>query len=475
MIKLKNLLTDAKQPLTETGIRNINALTATRKKALIYFHMDLDGVTTAIGMKAYLEKYGVTLVKCEKIQYGGMEFAVQKPAPGLLVVIVDFAHGKPMVHIHTDHHQSQAGVAPTTSGAFKHAPSNVAAMSQEISPTDLFPAQDIQIISTVDSANFASQGINPDQVMRSVFEFDPTMSAVPNRLAMGLVVNKVLLAFKNKPGFLEALVMKARPSLVSIYNVIKQEVTARGLSWADLPAKTASYLASQAPDLKMKQITSPQEIQSLGNGQYAMFGTCLVQYGGGTMTKGGYDRYTPFKMNPTAEYLVIGWPMGLVQASKNPFKKGANPINLGELAMGILNKHKSELQAMQLTMGDVKRKMEMDIKKGSTDSVGFTMDDFMALFGEVAMNLPKSPGFQNTVKDIAGKQYQFLSSKQKAILNGITTTVYDVIVKGSGGHRDITNISGLNFIGSGRGPDYIPFLKQLMGELAEALASARLQ
>lgn len=79
------------------------------------------------------------------------------------------------------------------------------------------------------------------------------------------------------------------------------------------------------------------------------------------------------------------------------------------------------------------------------------------------------------VKDIAGKQYQFLSSKQKAILNGITTTVYDVIVKGSGGHRDITNISGLNFIGSGRGPDYIPFLKQLMGELAEALASARLQ
>ena len=202
-----------------------------------------------------------------------------------------------------------------------------------------------------------------------------------------------------------------------------------------------------------------------------MFGTCLVQYGGGTMTKGGYDRYTPFKMNPTAEYLVIGWPMGLVQASKNPFKKGANPINLGELAMGILNKHKSELQAMPLTMGTGKRMMEMDIKKGSTESVGFTMDDFMALFGEVAMNLPTSPGFQNMVKDIAGNQYQFLSSKQKSILNGITTTVYDVIVKGSGGHRDITNISGLNFLGKG----YTTFLKQLMGELAEALASARLQ
>jgi len=472
MIKLKDLLKDTKQMIKESGIRNIKALTETRKEAVMYFHMDLDGVTTAIGMKAYLERYGVKLVECHKIQYGGMEYAVQKPRPGLLVVIVDFAHGKPMVHIHTDHHQSQAGVAASTSGAFKHAPSNVAAMSQEISPTDLFPAQDIKIISTVDSADFASQGINPDQVMRSVFEFDPTMSAVPNRLAMGLVVNKVLLAFKNKPGFLEALVMKARPSLVSIYNVIKQEVKARGLSWEDLPAKTAAYLASQAPDIKMKQITNPREIQTLGNGQYAMFGTCLVQYGGGTMTKGGYDRYTPFKMNPTAEYLVIGWPMGLVQASKNPFKKGVNPINLGELAMGILNKHKSELQAIRLTMGDVKRMMEMDIaKKGSTESVGFTMDDFMALFGEVAVNLPKSPGFGNVVKDIAGKQYRFLSPKQKAILDSVTTTAYDVIVKGSGGHHDITNISGLNFLGGG----YTKFLKQLMGELAEALAGARLQ
>jgi hypothetical protein len=99
------------------------------------------------------------------------------------------------------------------------------------------------------------------------------------------------------------------------------------------------------------------------------------------------------------------------------------------------------------------------------------MDDFMALFGEVAVNLPKSPGFGNVVKDIAGKQYRFLSPKQKAILDSVTTTAYDVIVKGSGGHHDITNISGLNFLGGG----YTKFLKQLMGELAEALAGARLQ
>ena len=45
----------------------------------------------------------------------------------------------------------------------------------------------------------------------------------------------------------------------------------------------------------------------------------IVQYGGGSMMKpGSYDRYTPFKNNPDADFLVIAWPMGLVQASCNP-------------------------------------------------------------------------------------------------------------------------------------------------------------
>jgi hypothetical protein len=264
------------------------------------------------------------------------------------------------------------------------------------------------------------------------------------------------LAYKNKPGFLEELVMKAQPSLTSILTNIKRIAKEKNFATPEMMAKNQEdYIKAQknSPNVKFED-------------------GIIIQYGGGSMFKpGSYDRYTPFENYPEADFLVIAWPMGLVQASKNPFKKGANPINLGELAMGILNKHKSELQAMPLTMGTVKRMMEMDIKKGSTESVGFTMDDFMALFGEVAMNLPKSPGFQNMVKDIAGKQYKFLSPKQKSILDSVTTTVYDVIVKGSGGHRDITNISGLNFLGKG----YTTFLKQLMGELAEALASARLQ
>jgi hypothetical protein len=36
---------------------------------------------------------------------------------------------------------------------------------------------------------------------------------------------------------------------------------------------------------------------------------------------GSYDRYTPFRNNPDADFLIIMWPLGLVQASCNPFKK----------------------------------------------------------------------------------------------------------------------------------------------------------
>jgi hypothetical protein len=37
--------------IKETGIRDINALAKRYPKAEIYFHQDLDGVTTAIAMK----------------------------------------------------------------------------------------------------------------------------------------------------------------------------------------------------------------------------------------------------------------------------------------------------------------------------------------------------------------------------------------------------------------------------------------
>ena len=42
--------------LSESGLRDIKDLVKRYPKAKIYFHQDLDGVTTAIAMKKYLEE-----------------------------------------------------------------------------------------------------------------------------------------------------------------------------------------------------------------------------------------------------------------------------------------------------------------------------------------------------------------------------------------------------------------------------------
>ena len=213
--------------LLESGIRGIKDLAKRYKKAKIYYHMDLDGVTTAIAMKNYLEQHGIKVVDAELIQYGAKEFAIKKPdASGdVMPVLVDFAHGKPMFAIHTDHHDTQAGVDTNTSTSFKHSRSNVETISQSISPKEIFPSEDILLISTVDSADFVKHDITPEMVMNYLFNYNKDESLKRNKMMMGLVVNKLLLAYKNKPGFLDSLVLNSQPSLLSILNNIRKEAT----------------------------------------------------------------------------------------------------------------------------------------------------------------------------------------------------------------------------------------------------------
>jgi hypothetical protein len=467
MIKLSTILREVR--LKESGIRDINKLAKEFKEAVIYFHMDLDGVTTAIGMKEYLAKYGIKTTETYHIQYGEREYGAPKPPEGKMVVIVDFAHGKPMAHIHIDHHDRQSGVEKGTSTSFVRSPSNVETISQQISPQDLFPASDLKVISMVDSAGFLKQGISVDDVIKSVFKFDKSLGGDRNHTLMGLVVNKLLLAFKSKPGFLEALVLKAKPSLISLYNVIMDEVRQRGFSLDDYAKAAKKYGESQAPDKKMKELKNVSEIQNLRDGEYALFGNCLVQYGGGRMTGGGYDRYTPFKNVPQANYLVIGWANGLVQASKNPFKQGSNPVDLGGIGREIIEARKPELESLEITLRTLKRSKESDIRhKGATNAFGFSIEDLKALFDKAIKGLPDweaNPYKREMLDGIANRPYTQLSDEEKAILEDVTITAYDIVDKSSGGHRNITNISGLNFYGEG----YTAKVKEIMGEFADKL------
>jgi hypothetical protein len=460
-----------KKLLKESGIREINKLAQRYPKAEIYFHQDLDGVTTAIAMKNYLEQHGIKVVDAHVIQYGDKEFSVKKnDAQGdTMPVLVDFAHGKPMFVIHTDHHDRQAGAEDTKSTSFRQSRSNVETISQIVSPKEVFPNEDILLISTVDSANFAVQNISVDDVINYVFKLDKDESLKRNKTMLGLVTNKLLLAFKNKPGFLEELVMVCKPSLLNIIQNIKRIMIEKGYAQIpELERNKSDYISAMSGSDNVK----------VDNG-------IIVQYGGGSMVKpGSYDRYTPFKNNPDADFLVIAWPMGLVQASCNPFKKDRElkGVNLGEIAQEVLTKWEPQLKEREIPLSVLKWISE-DTKGFGPESVGFTFKDFAALYGKTYKTKKNGKEELTHIGEMMEIPFSELPEEHREMLDNITVNAWDLIQANSGGHKCITNISGLNFLGRNNRPPqgkykynpdkddspYVKFTKMIQNEFVRLL------
>lgn len=425
-----------KRIISETGLRNISALKKRYPKAEIYFHQDLDGVTTAIAMKKYLEDNGIKVVDSHVIQYGDKEFAVKKnDAKGdTMPVLVDFAHGKPMFVIHTDHHDKQIGAEKETSKSFRQARSNVETISQVVSPKDLFPQSDILLISTVDSADFVKHDITPTEVINYIFKLDKDKSLQKNKFLLGLVINKLLLAFKNKPKFLESLVINSEPSLMSILSNIKKWMK-------ETNAASPEELQKNAEDYVQSMKDYPTVSDNI-----------IYQYGGGSMFKpGSYDRYTPFRNNPEADFLIMVWPMGLVQASCNPFKKDRQlkGVNLGEIAKEVIAKWETQLKGKEVPLSTIKWISETSV---GPESIGFTFKDFEAIYGDRMREKEGGINALNKLQDMMSKPFKDLTEEEMLILDKVTVSAWDIIEANSGGHKCITNISGLNYLGRSTRP-----------------------
>lgn len=431
-----------KRIIKETGLRDISALRKRYPKAEIYFHQDLDGVTTAIAMKKYLEDNGIEVVGAHVIQYGDKEFAVKKnDAEGdTMPVLVDFAHGKPMFKIHTDHHDKQVGAEKETSKSFRQARSNVETISQVVSPRDLFPSQDILLISTVDSADFVRQGLTPEDVVNYLFRLDKEKSLSKNKMLLGLVINKLILAFKNKKGFMEGLVMDSEPSLLSILNNIKSWMKATN-------AESEDVLQKRSDDYYQQMKNYPKRVYQDG---------IIFQYGAGSMKSGSYDRYTPFRVHPEADFIVLLWPMGLLQASCNPFKKERQlkGVNLGEIAQEVLAEYEPGLKKRIIPLSTLKWLSEVSV---GPESVGFTFKDFDALFGGKFQMIEGGEEIIEKLKPIMNRPFSELSEEEKSMLDKVGINMWDFIQSQSGGHKCITNISGLNFLGRKTRPSEDPY------------------
>lgn len=441
----------AKKHLKESGLQNINALAKQYSKAKIYFHQDLDGVASALAIKNYLERYNFTVIDAEIIQYGDKEFTISKPDSDsdVMPVLVDFAHGKPVFKIHTDHHDSQAGADQTKATSFRSARSNAETLSQIVAPSDVFSTGDLKIISTVDSADYARYDISPEEVANFIKDVDPEYDTPRNKMLFGFVVNKLLLAYKNKPGFLEELVMTSEPSLISIYRQITRIAKREGYASPEqMQRNHLDYVRQQKEGGKVRLID----------------GRIIKQFGGGSMFKAGsYDRYTPFKVHPDADFLVIAWPLGLVQASCNPFKKerALKGVDLGEIGRQIIDDLRAWGNNKLIPLSTIKHISEGFKVSKANDPIGFTMTDLKALYGDDHVN-GMDDEKMSRVDDIMSKPSPELTEEEWQVLDTITIPLTRLIERNSGGHKCITNISALNYFKRSTRPgdkDDKPFFK----------------
>lgn len=418
-------------------------------------------------MKKYLEDNGIDVVDAHVIQYGDKEFAVKKnDAQGdTMPVLVDFAHGKPMFVIHTDHHDKQVGAEKKASKSFRQARSNVETISQIISSKDLFPSSDILLINTVDSADFAKHDITPKEVINYLFKLDKEKSLQKNKMLLGFVINKLILAFKSKPGFLEKLVMNSEPSLLNILNNIKKWMK-------ETRSERPEELQKNSEDYAEQMKGYPQVEDKI-----------IFQYGGGSMFKrGSYDRYTPFRNNPEADFLIMVWPMGLLQVSCNPFKKERElkGVNLGEIAQEVLSRWESQLKEKQVPLSTIKWVSETSV---NPESVGFTFNDFVALYGDKFMSNERGEEALEKLGKMMNKKFSELTENEKEILDSVSVSAWDLIQANSGGHKCIQNVSSLNYLGRSKRPPsgsykydperedapYIKFTKMLASDFHKKL------
>lgn len=529
------------------GINDIKEIFKNKKTAEIYFHQDLDGVTTALAMRDYIKtQYSVETVDFHIIQYGELEFVIQNAKEGNVPIVVDFAHSKPMFTIATDHHDSQIGGEDSKSTYYKPARSNVETVSGEISPNDIFTNTDLKLIQMVDSADYLRNNIEIDDIQNSIFKYDKTKSPSYNRFIMGLVVNRLLLAYKNKDitiesldgstihkdrNLLECLVMDSEPSLYSMFNNLRHYIRNAKVSdklgrlatekeiaenLANYVKRMKNYRYSENPNgdvfdvnkseiLVLSRINNkrsnelPQISKSIGiserdinlvieslmdkkylfknykqnkyfignlgrkvlnteknkKGVYLDKDGIIMQYGSANMFKpGSYDRFTAFKNNPTSNFLCMVWPMGLIQISCNPFKKmEIEDINLSDISNEILDKHKESLMDIKIPISDIKKEYEtswkwkkMVKKKGEDfDSIGFKYVDLKAFYGNCICNNNGELN-ENELKNLMSIDYDKLSKDQLNKLSPYYVTLWEMIIRNSGGHKCITNISSLNFL-----------------------------
>lgn len=460
-----------------SGIKEITSIKKQYTKAIVVFHEDLDGVASAIAMIHYLKQYDIETIDVDQIQYGEKEFNLKKRKldDDTMLVLVDFAHGKPEFTIHTDHHMKQIGHTDTKATSFLKAPSNAETLSGIIS-NPLFPAEDMRMISIIDSARFYENNIKPKDVIKYVYEFDKLKKYGVNKQNMALVTNKLILAYKTRNNFMKELVLSSSPSILSIYQNINRIAKKYGY-WMD-----GRYKSAPPEGLKENSDRYIKGIKKYHDKKVSDCGNILIQFDAGNDKENGvsatiagaYDRYVGFLNHPNVYFQVLAWSFGTIQISCNPFKKRIfEDIDLSIITQKVLDRHKTELESIDITLKDLKKNMEGNKAKRynpDDDSIGFRWIDLISRFDKSKLkseidlsDIDSDPWKQNIIK-VLDKPYATLSFGEKEMLKNISLNLWEIVQAQTGGHKSMYNLSLGNFAA-----DSNVMLRQFQMEIVEEL------
>ena len=81
------------------------------------------------------------------------------------------------------------------------------------------------------------------------------------------------------------------------------------------------------------------------------------------------------------------------------------------------------------------------------NSVGFTFKDFLAIYGNSpSLRINGSEKLEKYLDYKSKDLFKSISSENRKVFNKASVNGYDVIMANSGGHKCITNISGINYL-----------------------------
>jgi hypothetical protein len=338
--------------------------------------------------------------------------------------------------------------------------------------------------------------ILPEEIQKAIFNFNKNDKSERNRFLLGLVVNRLLLALKNKRikvtsldktrehynrNLLECLVLDSKPSLYSMYLNLRHYIKfATSYEWnmdtksyhdpKRLPTQNQLNYNLNSYILSRKEFINHSGLLMRNRElEYDSEFKIIKQYDiGETFKTGSYDRYVVFRNFPDSEWVCTIYKMGLIQISANPFKAKTNNIHLGNITKELFEKYRNILSNFRISIGSIKKINESESYKlkqkySGFESIGFRFNDLVTFYKDDIYYLPnrKSGDMKTSAKlnilDETNEDVIFLKSTMDKLYSSWTfderqemslfkITGLSILETGSGGHPSITNIQGLNYL-----------------------------